>query len=55
MEKQGQKTMQNLTIVTKGYGRDVVYEVVDEKGGIKNPYSFQTFKEAQEWIKGETE
>lgn len=40
-----------LTVVTKGYGRDRVYEVVDEKGGIKNPYSFNSFDEANEWKK----
>lgn len=38
-----------LTVVTKGYGKDKVYEVVDEKGGIKNPYSFSSFEEANEW------
>ena len=39
------------TVVTKGYGSYTRYEVVNEKGHIKNPYPFSTYREADDWRK----
>lgn len=38
------------TIVTRGYGYNQEYEVVNSKGGVISPHSFHSYKAAQEWI-----
>jgi len=42
--------MNDYTIVTVGYHKEEVFEIVNEKGYIISPHSFQTFKDAFEYI-----
>lgn len=37
------------TIVTRGYGKDQTYAVIDERGRIRET-DFRSREEAQEWI-----